>query len=56
MKLNKLKETINELKNQVSILLKEKGKIHHKTLQKINNQLNNCTNNINNIYVKFGEF
>jgi len=39
--------------------LKEKGKIHHKTLQKINNQLNqqNNINNgkiINNTYVKFG--
>ena len=55
--INKLKETINELKNQVSILLKEKGKIHHKTLQKINNQLNNINNGtiINNTYVKFGE-
>jgi len=45
-------------------LLKEKSKIHHKTLEKINNQLNNCTNNINNgqitnninnTYVKFGD-
>jgi hypothetical protein len=57
-----LMQTINELKNQVSMILKEKGKIHHKTLQKINNQLNvNQSNNINNgsiinnTYVKFGE-
>jgi hypothetical protein len=54
-----LKKTINELKSQVSEILKEKGKIHHKTLQKINNQLNqqNNINNgkiINNTYVKFG--
>ena len=47
--------------------VKEKGKMHHKTLQKINNQLNNTinTNNsnnninsgniINNTFVKFGE-
>ena len=60
-KINELEETINELKNQVAIIIKEKGKIHHKTLQKINNQLNNngkITNNINNInntYVKFGD-
>jgi len=59
-----LKKTINELKSQVSEILKEKGKIHHKTLQKINNQLNHNINNqqnninngkiINNTYVKFG--
>jgi len=52
-----LENTINEMKKQVSILLKEKGKIHHKTLQKINNQLNNINNGniINNTYVKFGD-
>ena len=52
-----LENTINELKNQVSLILKEKGKIHHKTLQKINNQLNNINNGkiINNTYVKFGD-
>ena len=54
-----LMQTINELKNQVSLIIKEKGKIHHKTLQKINNQLNvNNINNgsiVNNTYVKFGE-
>ena len=63
-----LKNTINEMKEQFALILKEKGKMHHKTLQKINNQLNNnnsmnnnninngkITNNINNTYVKFGE-
>jgi hypothetical protein len=57
-KINELEKTINELKNQVAIIIKEKGKIHHKTLQKINNQLNNngkIINNINNTYVKFGD-
>jgi hypothetical protein len=56
-----IQETIKELKQQVALLLKEKGKIHHKTLQKINNQLTNVNNNnninngtINNTYVKFG--
>ncbi len=59
-----LEDTINELKKQVSSILQEKGKIHHKTLQKINNQLTNNINNngninngkiINNTYVKFGD-
>jgi hypothetical protein len=55
-----LKNTINELKKQVSSILQEKGKIHHKTLQKINNQINNNGNInngqiINNTYVKFGD-
>ena len=60
-KIKQLETTINELKAQVQSILKEKGKIHHKTLQKINNQLTNNTNNINNgnimnnTYVKFGE-
>ena len=60
-----IQETIKELKQQVALLLKEKGRIHHKTLQKINNQLTNSNNNsnnnnninngtINNTYVKFG--
>ena len=63
--IEKLKKTINEMKEQFVLILKEKGKMHHKTLQKINNQLNNnshnninnsiITNNINNTYVKFGE-
>lgn len=58
----KLEETINEMKEQFALIIKEKGKIHHKTLQKINNQLNNnninngkIINNINNTYVKFGD-
>jgi hypothetical protein len=56
-----LKNTINEMKEQFALILKEKGKMHHKTLQKINNQLNynNINNgkitNINNTYVKFGD-
>ena len=60
-KINELENTINEMKKQFNMLLKEKGKIHHKTLQKINNQLNNKINNINNgsiinnTYVKFGD-
>jgi len=56
-KIKQLETTINELKAQVTMILKEKGKIHHKTLQKINNQLNNINNGniINNTYVKFGE-
>ena len=56
-KISELEDTINKLKKQVNMLLKEKGKIHHKTLQKINNQLNNINNGsiINNTYVKFGD-
>jgi len=56
-----LKNTINEMKEQFALILKEKGKMHHKTLQKINNQLNNNNinygkiTNINNTYVKFGD-
>jgi hypothetical protein len=55
--IEKLKKTIKEMKTQIAIILKEKGKIHHKTLQKINNQLNNTNNGtiINNTYVKFGD-
>jgi hypothetical protein len=64
-------EVFIELKKQVSTILQEKGKIHHKTLQKINNQLTNNINNqltnninngsinngkiINNTFVKFGD-
>ena len=63
-KIVQLEKTINELKTQVSLIIKEKGRVHHKTLQKINNQLNNQINNqnninngniINNTYVKFGD-
>ena len=56
--IKQLKDTINELKAQVQTILNEKGKIHHKTLQKINNQLTNNINNgniMNNTYVKFGD-
>jgi hypothetical protein len=57
-KIKQLETTINELKAQVQSILNEKGKIHHKTLQKINNQLTNNINNgniMNNTYVKFGD-
>jgi hypothetical protein len=60
-KIDQLENTINEMKKQFSLILQEKGKIHHKTLQKINNQLNNTINNINNgniinnTFVKFGD-
>ena len=55
-KIEQLENSINELKDQVSILLKEK-----KTSQKIKSQLNNNGNinnikqQINNTYVKFGD-
>ena len=58
-KIKELEETINELKKQVSTILQEKGKIHHKTLQKqpsINNQLINLivdkTNTIQELKTK----
>jgi len=68
-KIQQLEETINEMKEQFALILKEKGKVHHKTLQKINNQLTNNINNtnntnngninngniINNTFVKFGD-
>jgi len=62
-KIKQLEEIIIDLKKQVSTILQEKGKIHHKTLQKINNQLTNNINNgsinngkiINNTFVKFGD-
>jgi hypothetical protein len=60
-KINKLEETICEMKEQLASILREKGKIHYKTLQKINNQLTNNgkittnINTINNTYVKFGD-
>jgi hypothetical protein len=55
-KIERLENTISELKN----LILQQAKIHPKTLQKINKQLiNNITNTnngtiINNTYVKFG--
>jgi hypothetical protein len=68
-KIQQLEETIKEMKEQFALILKEKGKVHHKTLQKINNQLTNNINNtnntnngninngniINNTFVKFGD-
>lgn len=60
-RIESLENTVNELKNQLALIVEEKGKVHHKTLQKINNQLNNQLNNINNgniinnTYVKFGD-
>ncbi len=59
---NHLQNEINKLKNEFAIVVKEKGKLHHKTLQKFNNKLTNINNgNINscnttnNVFVKFGE-
>ena len=64
-KIDQLEETINEMKEQFALILKEKGKMHHKTLQKFNNTINTINNNninngkiinnINNTYVKFGD-
>ncbi len=65
-KIQQLEETIKEMKEQFALILKEKGKVHHKTLKKINNQLTNNINNtnngninngniINNTFVKFGD-
>lgn len=54
-----LQNEINNLKQEFASLVKEKGKLHHKTLQKFNNKLNNINNNtnsfntINNTFVKF---
>ena len=64
-----VEDEINELKKQFAAILNEKGKMHHKTLQKINKQVNNINNKhninknnnninngkiINNVFVKFG--
>ena len=62
-KIKQLEETINELKHQIVTIMKEKGKVHHKTLNKINNTLTNSINNTNNgkitnisnVIVKFGD-
>jgi hypothetical protein len=57
-----MQQQINELKEQFALILKEKGKVHPKTLQKINKQMNNITNNttntnngsiVNNTYIAF---
>ena len=62
--IDNLKNTINKMKKQFALILKEKGKVPHKTLQKINNKLNNTINSnnqinngniINNTFVKFGD-
>ena len=62
-----LKETVQQLQLQIQNILNEKGKLHHKTLQKINKQVTNTINNINNnnntnngtiinnTFVKFGD-
>jgi hypothetical protein len=55
-----MKQEIIELKNKVKELMNDKCKIHPKTLQKINNQMNaeNMTNiqNQNNIEIKINGF
>lgn len=51
---NEIKKELKELKEQIKILINQKCKIHHKTLQKINNNMaNNITNieNQNNIQI-----
>ena len=63
-KIKVLEDTINELKKQIEGIVKTKGRVHHKTLEKINNQVSNTMNNTNNIvngnvninntFVKFG--
>ncbi len=57
-----LKKVVIELQNQIAEIVKTKGRVHHKTLEKINNQVTNTINNtvngninINNTYVKFGD-
>jgi hypothetical protein len=56
-KIKLMEDQINELKNQFAMILKEKGKIHPKTLQKINKQLNIINNNndysVHNTYITF---
>ncbi len=62
-----LEKTVMELQKQIENIIKEKGHVHHKTLQKINNQVSNINNGninngnvnngtvINNTFVKFGD-
>jgi len=45
----KLENEVNEIKNQMLELMNKNCKMHPKTLQKINNQMNNC--NITNINI-----
>lgn len=47
-----LQNQINELKEKFAMILEEKGRIHHKTLTKFNNQLNNI--NIMNESINHG--
>ena len=60
-KIDKLEETINDLQQQIAEIIKIKGRVHHKTLEKFNNYVENINNGnivngniINNTYVKFG--
>ncbi len=65
-KVKNLEDTILQLQQQIQHIVNEKGKIHHKTLHKINKQITNTINNtnnnntnngtiINNTFVKFGD-
>lgn len=47
-KLKILENTISQLQQQIQNIVNEKGKVHHKTLQKINKQVTNTINNTNN--------
>ncbi len=55
-----LQNTVLQLQLQIDNIIKEKGTLHHKTLQKINKLVTNTINNtnngtiINNTFVKFG--
>ena len=62
---DELKNMIVTLQKQIEGIVKTKGRVHHKTLEKINNQVSNTMNNnannivngnvnINNTFVKFG--
>ena len=53
-KLEKQSEEIKEVKSMLMDLMNKNAKIHPKTLQKINKQLNNNGTIINNTFVKFG--
>jgi hypothetical protein len=56
-----LENIIHNLQKQITEIVKIKGRVHHKTLQKFNNQVTNTINNtntgtiINNTNVKFGD-
>jgi len=53
-KLEKQSEEIKEVKSMLMDLMNKNCKVHPKTLQKINKQLNNNGTIINNTFVKFG--